>query len=408
MRQKSTLLWALFFSTALAQAQNNSNIAFAITSNQKGATLWNEVRKINLTTGNIEQTVYEQPAIYSVFNARTGKKLVEKKDVSLVVDPSMQPFSTYVAACAYDKLHNRLYYTPLFVNQLRYMDLNAKTPSMYFYEGEKFSPSDNLGNEADHLTRMAIASNGNGYAISNDANSFVEFTIGKKENIIQLGALTDDKSNTGISIHDRAAWGGDVIASTSGNLYLFSASHHVFKISIDERKASLLGIIEGLPKDYTTNGAVVDAKGAVIVSSALSVAGYYRINMKTFKAEKISGDDQVFNASDLANGNLLDDHEAFPELLTRATLTNKFITTFPNPVTESVVNISFGEQLKGRYTVSVVNIEGKLMAQKLVTVIGPGQVEKLVLDNKLSKTIYFVKITNESKKLVYSDKILVQ
>ena len=146
----------------------------------------------------------------------------------------------------------------------------------------------------------------------------------------------------------------------------------MFKININERKASLLGI-EGLPKDYTTNGAVVDAKGSVIVSSALSIAGYYKIDMKTFKAEKISGDDQVFNASDLANGNLLNDHEAFPELLTRATLANKFITTFPNPVTESVVNISFGEQLKGRYTVDVVNIEGKLMAQKLVTVIGPGE-----------------------------------
>jgi hypothetical protein len=160
------------------------------------------VRKINLTTGNIEQTVYEQPA-YIACLMQEPVKTGREKGCFCSGDPSMQPFSTYVAACAYDKLHNRLYYTPLFVNQLRYMDLNAKTPSMYFYEGEKFSPSDNLGNEADHLTRMAIAANGNGYAISNDANSFVEFTTDKKENIIQLGALTDDKSNTGISVHDR-------------------------------------------------------------------------------------------------------------------------------------------------------------------------------------------------------------
>ena len=408
MRQKSTLLLSILFSTALLQAQNNSNFAFAITSNQKGATLWNEVRKINLTTGNIVQTVYEQPAVYRVFDARTGKKLVEKQDISLQVDPTLQPFSTYVAACAYDRLHNRLYYTPLFVNQLRYIDLNAKTPSMYFYTGEKFSPSDNLNNEADHLTRMAIGADGNGYAISNDGNAFIEFTIGKKEAIIQLGGLKDDASNSGVSIHDRLSWGGDIIASTSGNLYLFSASHRVFKINIAERTAVLMGIIEGLPKDYTTNGAVVDAKGAVIVSSALSVAGYYKVDMKTFKAVKVPGDEQVFNASDLANGNLLNDHEAIPELLTRAIITNSFISTFPNPITESVVNISFGEQVKGRYTVDIVNFEGKLMAQKLVTVMGPGQVEKLALDNKLSKAVYFVKITNASNKLIYSDKILVQ
>jgi len=122
----------------------------------------------------------------------------------------------------------------------------------------------------------------------------------------------------------------------------------------------------------------------------------------------VPGDEQVFNASDLANGNLLNDHEAIPELLTRAIITNSFISTFPNPITESVVNISFGEQVKGRYTVDIVNFEGKLMAQKLVTVMGPGQVEKLALDNKLSKAVYFVKITNASNKLIYSDKILVQ
>ena len=408
MRPKSTLLLAIFFSSTLLQAQNNSNIAFAITSNQKGATLWNEVRKINLTTGAIEQTVYDQPAVYKVYDARTGKQLVNKQDVSVPVDLSLQPFSTYVAACAYDKLHNRLYYTPLFVNQLRYIDLSARTPSMYFYTGDKFSPSNNLNNETDHLTRMAIGSDGNGYAISNDGNSFIQFTTGKNEVIVQLGSLIDDASNGDISIHDRLSWGGDIIASTSGNLYLFAASHRVFKINIAEKKAVLLGSLEGLPKDYTTNGAVVDAKGFVIVSSALSVAGYYKVDMKTLKAEKISGDEQVFNASDLANGNLLIDHEAVPELLTRTTLTNSAITTFPNPVTDNIVNISFGEQLKGRYTVDVVNIEGKLVAQKLVTVIGMGQVEKLSMDSKMPKAVYFVKITNANNKLIYSDKILVQ
>ena len=43
------------------------------------------------------------------------------------------PFATGVAAAAYDKKHNRLYFTPMFVDQLRYIDL--KTMKVYYVTG---------------------------------------------------------------------------------------------------------------------------------------------------------------------------------------------------------------------------------------------------------------------------------
>lgn len=49
---------------------------------------------------------------------------------------SYAPFATQSAACAYDKKHDRLYYTPMGINQLRYIDLKSKTPQIFYFEDE--------------------------------------------------------------------------------------------------------------------------------------------------------------------------------------------------------------------------------------------------------------------------------
>ena len=169
---------------------------------------------------------------------------------------------------AYDKKNNRLYFTPMFIDQLRYVDL--KTMKVFYVTDQAFTKFGSMHNdEGKVITRMVINPDGTGYAVSNDANTFIRFTTGKKLQITQLGSLVDDPSNGGVSIHNRcSSWGGDMIADDEGNLYILSSRNSVYKIDVETKAAKLLGYIKGLPQDFTTNGAVVTTEGKVLVSSA--------------------------------------------------------------------------------------------------------------------------------------------
>jgi hypothetical protein len=96
----------------------------------------------------------------------------------------------------------------MFVNELRYIDLAAPSPKIYYFNNETLSKAANLNDEANHITRMVIAADGNGYALSNDGNHLIKFTTGRKPVITDLGALQDDVSNEKISVHNRCtSWG---------------------------------------------------------------------------------------------------------------------------------------------------------------------------------------------------------
>src|SRR6185503_11770597 len=110
-----------------------------------------------------------------------------------------KPFATNSAAMAYDKKHERLYYTPMGINQLRYIDL--KSNKIYYFENEPFGTVTHVGDGANQICRMVIASDGNGYALTNDGNHLIRFTTDKNPVITDLGALTDDAANATNSIH---------------------------------------------------------------------------------------------------------------------------------------------------------------------------------------------------------------
>ena len=119
-----------------------------------------------------------------------------------------------------------------------------------------------------------------------------------------MGALTDDAANQKFSVRSPGGYGGDMIADAQGNLYLITGNRNVFKISINSRTATYQGTIKGLPQGFTTNGAMVEEGSKVIVCSSQSTTGYFRFDLTPMQAEKISSSENVFNASDLANGNL--------------------------------------------------------------------------------------------------------
>ena len=270
---------SLFTTAAFAQ---NDRFAYAITDVTKECTCWNSLRRIDLQTGEYTDVLLngtDQKA--AIFGASSKKQLVQLADAKYGTTLH-SPFATGVAAAAYDRKHNRLYFTPMFVDQLRYIDL--KTMKVYYVNDKPFTRLGNMHNdEGKVITRMAIAPDGYGYAISNDGNTFIRFSTGKKKTTIEhLGKLADDAANGEFSIHDRkTSYGGDMISDDRGNLYIFSARNTVFMVNTKTKIARHIANIKGLDPNFTVNGAVVDADGSVLVSSAVYSAAYYRLNRLT-------------------------------------------------------------------------------------------------------------------------------
>jgi hypothetical protein len=337
---------------------------------------------------------------------------------------SDKPFATNSAAMAYDKKHDRLYYTPMGINQLRYIDL--KTNKIYYFEDEAFGVVNGMGDVNHQITRMVIASDGNGYALTNDARNLLRFTTGKNPEITDLGEVTE-AAGAEISIHSSRGYGGDMIADASGNLYLITANRNVFKINIESKNATRVGVISGLPQGFSTNGAMVEEGSKVIIASSESTVGYFRFDLNTLQAEKVSSSADVFNASDLANGNLAFEknkkqrrnEETKPEEKPVVTdtktkpvisdeMTVRGISIYPNPVTNGIVKLSFEDQPAGRYQVQVFDLSGKLVSSKEVNVQNKLQVAQLDLADVLSRGTYFVKIVNQEKNISSITKLVVQ
>jgi hypothetical protein len=411
MRYKTLLTTCAVFSVFSLTAQKSQNKAFAITGSTRGSLEWANVQMIDLNTGEVLQSIFDNKnSTYTAFNARSGKAIQLKDAKGNITDQTRQPFSSFSAALAYDQKHNRLYYTPMFINELRYIDLNGNSPRIYYFEGEQFSHATNLNDPAANITRMAIASDGNGYGLSNDGNHLVRFTTGRTPVISDLGALTDDANNGSNSVHAiQTSWGGDMVADASGNLFVITAYHWIFKVSIASKVAVYLGQIQGLPPSFTTNGAVVDNDGNLVVGSANSVDGYYSVDMKSWQATKMVSQGQVYNASDLANGNLAFTPKAQAvNLITRDETRDNRIMLYPNPVTTGLVNISFNNKETGRYDIQLVDELGRMISKKTVDIAYKGQIEAMPVSSRLARGSYLVKVVSSNQKTVFADKIIVQ
>lgn len=377
---------------------------------------------IDISTGEEVQSVYKSADAIDILNARSGKPVKKRTNLQLEVIIE-KPFATNSAACAYDKKHDRLYYTPMGIAQLRYIDLKAKTPKIFYFEDEAFGVVKGRGDAGSQITRMVIASDGKGYALTNDANHLIQFATKKKQEIIDLGALTDDGANGSNSVHNSRFYGGDVIADKNKNIYLIGANRVVFKISLDTKVATYLGAIKNLPKGYSTNGAIAEGDSKVIVSSSNSTAGYYRFDLNTLEAEKVSGGGSVFNASDLANGALAfekkEKKETQPDVVatetplikklpTEEVIGRNAVSVYPNPVTDGYFKLSFADQTPGRYQVQLMDIGGKIFSTQFVNVNNKVQVEEFRVPQKIASGNYLVKVMNETGTYTNVSKIIIQ
>jgi hypothetical protein len=325
------------------------------------------------------------------------------------------PFGTGVAAMAYDRRNDRLYYTPMFIDQLRYIDL--KTMKVYYVTELAFTGKpEKTSDQGNIVTRMVIASDGNGYAMTNDATQLIRFTTGKRTAITDLGTLVDDPANEGVSIHNScSSYGGDMIADDKGRLIVFSARNQVYRIDLESKVATRLGTIKGLPQGFTVNGAAVTAENRILVASAVMGGGYYMIDMNSLNATPYAMNGTSWQSSDLANGNLYVTGEKTDnptvELLRakpQPMEENSRVSIYPNPVSQNQFMIQFTSLDPGSYTITLTDIMGRRIYQQPVILNGSLQQQVVKLDPSAARGVYLVNVLDGNNKTAYSTKIVVQ
>jgi Secretion system C-terminal sorting domain len=402
------LLSTTFIATTLAASAQDANKTFAITGDGNHDFMWMNIRQVDIGSGKIVQ---------DVFSRSKTAFLMAEADSKSAMPAYRTPTETMVAAAAYDKNQNKLFFTPMRVGELRWLDLNAKGDQQKYYSvtSNLLNTQEALGDEANQFSRMVIGADGNGYALNNDASRLVKFTTGKKVTITDMGPVVDDESNKTISVKNKCtSWGGDMIADAYNKLYIISANHYVFVLDIDTRVAKQIGYITGLPAAFSTNGAAVDKDGNVVVASANTFAGYYKFSLKDFIATPIEGSDMLYNASDLANGNLLYQKEAdaartFADFKPVVPVLTNEAHIFPNPVTNSEFKISFDGQQAGKYNVAITDLSGKPVMNTIVNLgTSKTQVETITLSRSFAKGMYMVKVTDVNSKFIFTERIVVQ
>ena len=401
--------------TTLLSAQNaNSKVAYAMTdiTNQNGN--WVYLRIMNTETGTFSGSLLNGSAELQVaFDAATKKQITEFP--TNIADRGFNPrpaFSSGVAAMAFDSRHNRIYYTPMFIDQLRYYDL--KTQQVFYVNMPFTNKTAKSSDQGNIITRMVFASDGYGYAMTNDATQLLRFSTGKKPEIVDLGALVDDPASK-VSIHNScSSFGGDMVADDDGNLYVFSARNNVFKVNIESRVATHLGTVTGLPTGFTINAAAVNENNQVLVGSAVESTSLFVVDIKTLAATTFRINGTVWHTSDLASSNLLVSGNrptgGTVDLITARgnELGNNSISIYPNPVTNNQFTVQFANVSTGTYTVQLTDMMGRQLMQQVVNVGSEHQVQAIKLNPTTAKGMYLIKVMNEGSQSVFSTKIVLQ
>ncbi|MBL7744346.1 MAG: T9SS type A sorting domain-containing protein [Chitinophagaceae bacterium] len=407
LRMISLLTGTLFLTTSLL-AQTD-RFAYAVTDVVKEGANWSFLRKIDLQTGAYSEVLLSGNDISKLaYDAATKKQMTTPVTDARFGNLANAAFGTGVAAMAFDKKNNRLYYTPMLIDQLRYIDL--KTMNVYFVTSDFTGMKQKSPDQGNIITRMVIADDGNGYALTNDGMHLIRFTTGKKLAVTDLGSIVDAQESQ-ISVHSScSSFGGDMIADDDGNLYAFSARNNVFKINIESKVATHLGAIAGLPANFTTNGVAVDHNNQIVITSAVDASDIYTVDINTMAAKAMKAD-KPWRTSDLANSNVLRTKKpvVLPELIaaSNATSSDK-VQLYPNPVTTNQFNVLFNNTDAGIYTIQVTDARGQLATQKVVNVGGKGNVVAVNLTGSAAKGFYIVKVTDHNSKTVFSNKIVVQ
>src|SRR5688572_2763863 len=120
MNRKILLSTLLAVSSVAAVAQN-ANKAFAITSDGNADHVWMNIRQVDLGTGQVTKTIFQRSKNNFVLTDVNTKRAVDQTAANPNIFMSKDyPTGSLVAAAAYDRRNNKLFFTPMRIGELRW------------------------------------------------------------------------------------------------------------------------------------------------------------------------------------------------------------------------------------------------------------------------------------------------
>ncbi len=398
---------------------------FFISSTNTTPLLYNRLASLNINEGKSVDDIFEPEKNCSVRKSGQLKYESYKNDK----DTLKTPLGGSVAGMAYDYKSKRLFYVPMYLSELRYMDMSESNPCFTFMGNQSLNLLHNRDDVANQISRMTIGANGFGYALTNDGEHLIKFSTQGTPIIQDLGVLIDNPTNQVLVRSSCTSWGGDMVADVYGNLYLVTARNHIFKISLPSKKCDYLGMIKNLPEGFSSNGASVDEKGELIVSCGASIgknfSPIYKVNWSSLEAkpigDKIKG---IGNISDMASSNLLfqkTEKEGEREKETSNTViafskspetdVNNLpdISIFPNPIINGRFQIRTNNMKeKGVYKMILIDITGKPIMEGKMNIGLKASTNSFNFPARHAKGVYVVQITDVFNRTIYSQQLIVE
>lgn len=375
-----------FISAAMAQSPDK--FAYTVTDSVENGVKWNFLRRIDLRTGDFSDTLMRLLGRYDTVSNST--------------------LCNAVAAIALDDKKKRLYYTPMLIDRLSYVDL--KTMKIHVVTNNFTGLLPKAADQSNIITRMVIADDDHGYALTNDGNHLVRFNT-KTNQVVDLGALID-AANNAVSVHEVcSSYGGDIVADDEGILYLITSRNYVFKINTSTRMAKYLGAVSGLPESFGTSGVAVDYRGdnRVVISSAVNASDIFSVDLQSLAAIGLYAPN-AWHSSDLANRNILKTKKGNlqEELINADHFYVDKIRIYPNPVTANKFSIKFTNAENGKYKVELVDVLGEIVFSGSINSVGKTNLFTIEVPGSVNKGIYIIRITDKMNKAVFSEKIVFQ
>lgn len=378
-------LFLLFFGVSV-QGQD----FFALTGKDTAGINFSDFRVLNAMNGTSGERIFTADSPSKIFSQSRKGVVVEDRN------SFNNSQAVTMAALAYDSSNNNLVYMPMFSSNVYTLNANTKEITLIENDVVKVSSCD----INSHITRMTAGFDGNIYAMNNAGTQFLQ--ISKKNGryaVIDLGIVKDDPSNGKNSFTAmESGFGGDMIADTENNFYVFAASGNIFKVSSKELKAKFLGKITGIPDNYSVNGSAVNEQGKVIVASAKG-SPLYEVDLTTLQAKQLPGE-QNLHIYDLASKYFINNKIS-------SNNTSNIIDIYPTRVDEHFINVQIhNKNIKGNLKLNVYDLSGKnIIVQNLSN--KDSATEQKVYLKELIKGAYIVSITDESGKIILNKKILV-
>ena len=294
----------------------------------------------------------------------------------------------YIAAMTVSE-NGDLVYLPMNGANIYSIDPSSKAGNSFAINN---SQVDNK-NQSTYHARMTTGSDGFMYAINNGGTELLKISAsGSVQNLGAIQLIGDQAKALG---DDKLVYGGDMISDAFGNIYIFSAAAHVFKINPNNLSANYVGKINGLADGYTVNGAAVMKDGSVLLATS-SRHGFYTMDINTLEASfKANYDLPVY---DMASPYFLRQN-----LMDEITKASSSYSLYPTIVKDSELNIVSKSTENSTLNVTVWNINNKQVYSNTLTLNAIGDY-KVSLNGSLQPGIYVLKAVNQEGNEVINTK----